>query len=247
MHSKAVKVLVSSGVNFDEQNGRGNTPLHSAAIKGFSAAIAALLAAGADRTIANEKGMTPLDIATAGGHVVAARALDPNAADKGATEAKDHGKDVVTEHSSGSSSSSSGGGGGSGGWSNEELSLASSSSSGGGSSSRCGVDRVPAHEMNASRFASEYLSLHKPVIITGLLADWPAGETAHRSTFLNLNLLVSSGHSDARQAKHPTSVLSRRRHSAGVDADMRSMLTAPLHFRQPENGPRNGSRSATGV
>jgi hypothetical protein len=64
-----MKRLLDQGISANAQGARGNTPLHTAASRGFLRVVVALLDAGATRNATNLEGQTPLDLAVKGTHV----------------------------------------------------------------------------------------------------------------------------------------------------------------------------------
>jgi ankyrin repeat protein len=64
---EAIKAATSLGVPLDAANGVGNTALHAAASRGFSAIAQFLVESGARMDARNKRGQTPLAVATAAG------------------------------------------------------------------------------------------------------------------------------------------------------------------------------------
>lgn len=77
---RMIHSLVRAGVNINDRNLEGLTPLMVAAERGDTDIITALLAEGADPGITDLEGKTACDIALACGHLDAAQRLQPAAA-----------------------------------------------------------------------------------------------------------------------------------------------------------------------
>ena len=59
---EVVKKLIQAGVEVNQIDKWGKTPLHYASMYEHAEVITALLAAGADKTIKNKHGQTPHDV-----------------------------------------------------------------------------------------------------------------------------------------------------------------------------------------
>lgn len=67
-HNNCIKMLLANGVNVDEIQDDGWTPLNSASALGYSKCVKTLLAGEADVNVKNSIGHTPLHHASMNGH-----------------------------------------------------------------------------------------------------------------------------------------------------------------------------------
>jgi len=96
--TEAVKEFLAAGVNVNEKDEYGNTPLHRAAYYGHKEIVELLIAKGADVNAKTKGGRTPLREAAAYGHKEIAELLIANGAD---VNAKDVGGETPLDAASG--------------------------------------------------------------------------------------------------------------------------------------------------
>jgi ankyrin repeat protein len=60
---EAVKVALAAGLDIQQTNARGETPLHGAAFRGADTIVQFLIDRGADLNLVSKQGFTPLDMA----------------------------------------------------------------------------------------------------------------------------------------------------------------------------------------
>ena len=81
-HKEIAKLLIVKGADVNAKgSGRGNTPLHNAAIQGHKEIAELLIAESADVNMRQERGWTPLHVATIQGHKEYAELLIAKGAD----------------------------------------------------------------------------------------------------------------------------------------------------------------------
>lgn len=81
--AEALSLLIASGKDIEERNGKGNTPLHAAAQAGNVGTVETLLVAGARVSAISSAGYTPLHRAARYGHAEVARKLLAHGAEPG--------------------------------------------------------------------------------------------------------------------------------------------------------------------
>ena len=213
---KAAQWLLRAGVDANAQDVAGYTPLHHAAVGGMDSLVRMLLDAKVSVNIINREGRTPLHYAAAYGHAVVAGMLldagaDPDIEDNVGTKASDimsnpgpisavdakkylnidqrpvrnikrriHPETLTNGELGGWSA-------GTGGWGFKRLAGYEDDMS-------CDVDQYWADEISDEDIYNKYLARGAPVLIRGLIEDWPVVEKyAHdalRESFGHLEVTV---------------------------------------------------------
>ena len=189
--------LSRAGVDCDVSDSTGNTPLHHASAGGQRSLALYLVAHGADVHRTNREGRTPLHYACSYGHaqlagdlVAAGASLDvedkfgstPRAiiSGPGPVMAADAQSFLnITQrpprsirrllHPERRPQAKGGWRAGTGGWGTARLAGYEDDMS-------CQIDQYWAHELTAKQLFEEYISRMAPVLIRGLLDDWPAAQ-----------------------------------------------------------------------
>ena len=157
------RILIGAGVNVDAINSEGRTPLHYAAAYGHAALAGMLIEAGADPQLEDNLGVKARDILENPGPVSAADAklfLKMDQRPHKRIERAIHPENLTSGEPYGWAA-------GSGGWGTERL-------AGYDSDMICDIDQYWAHEISGAKIFSDYLARGAPVLIRGLLEDWPA-------------------------------------------------------------------------
>ena len=213
---KAAQWLLRAGVDANAQDVAGYTPLHHAAVGGMDSLVRILLEAKVLVNTINREGRTPLHYAAAYGHAVVAGMLldagaDPDIEDNVGTKASDimsnpgpmsaadakkylnidqrpvrnikrriHPETLTNGEVGGWSA-------GTGGWGFKRLAGYEDDMS-------CDVDQYWADEISDEDIYNKYLARGAPVLIRGLIEDWPVVEKyAHdalRESFGHLEVTV---------------------------------------------------------
>ena len=213
---KAAQWLLRAGVDANAQDVAGYTPLHHAAVGGMDSLVRILLDAKVSVNIINREGRTPLHYAAAYGHAVVAGMLldagaDSDIEDNVGTKASDimsnpgpmsaedakkylnidqrpvrnikrriHPETLTNGEVGGWSA-------GTGGWGYKRLAGYEDDMS-------CDVDQYWADEISDEDIYNKYLARGAPVLIRGLIEDWPVVEKyAHdalRESFGHLEVTV---------------------------------------------------------
>ena len=208
---KAAQWLLRAGVDANAQDVAGYTPLHHAAVGGMDSLVRILLESKVLVNTINREGRTPLHYAAAYGHAVVAGMLldagaDPDIEDNVGTKASDimsnpgpmsaadakkylnidqrpvrnikrriHPETLTNGEVGGWSA-------GTGGWGFKRLAGYEDDMS-------CDVDQYWADEISDEDIYNKYLARGAPVLIRGLIEDWPVVEK-----YAHDNLRESFGH-----------------------------------------------------
>jgi Ankyrin repeats (3 copies)/Sulfotransferase domain len=160
-----VKVLLEAGVDVDAVNKEGRSALHYAAAYGHAEVAGMLLDAGADAEVEDINGTTANEIMKNPGPMSPADAKQYLGIDQRhprKIERKIHPEMLVNGEIGGWSA-------GSGGWGNRRL-------EGYEEDMGCDVDQYWAHEITEQEVYQNYLARGAPVLIRGLIEDWPVVE-----------------------------------------------------------------------
>ena len=213
---RAAQWLLRAGVDVNAKDVAGYTPLHHAAVGGMESLVRILLEEKVNVNAVNKEGRTPLHYAAAYGHAVVAGMLidaggDPEIEDNVGTKASDimsnpgpmsaadakkylnidqrpvrqiersiHPEKLTNGEVGGWAA-------GTGGWGNRRLKGYEEDMS-------CDVDQYWAHEISDEDIYNKYLARGAPVLIRGLLEDWPVvkkyAHDALRSSYGHLEVTV---------------------------------------------------------
>jgi hypothetical protein len=208
MEKPAVRIaqwLLRAGADPNQRDITQNTPLHFAAYGGMDVLVTLLLEHGANPNVANREKRTPLHSAVALGHVKAAAALVKYGADLDAEDAfgvsprqmivnpgpipkaeatlyfnltqrdvRSIGRIANPELFP---NDTKGWKHGDGGWGPERLSWVADDM-------HCDIDQYWAHEITGEELFDKYLARSSPVLIRGLLDDWPLVPLSTREALL---------------------------------------------------------------
>jgi Ankyrin repeats (3 copies)/Sulfotransferase domain len=183
-----VKVLLAAKVDVDALNNEGRSALHYAAAYGHAEVAGMLLDAGADADVEDLNGTTANEIMKNPGPMSPADAkkylgIDQRPPRK--IERKIHPEMLVNGEIGGWSA-------GSGGWGNRRL-------EGYEEDMGCDVDQWWAHEITEQEVYQNYLARGAPVLIRGLIDNWPVVEQytprTLRKNFGHLDVQVCTSHS----------------------------------------------------
>lgn len=155
-----VEVLIAAHAAVNQtlngiENTYHRTALHYAASQGHAEICAMLLAAGADAQLADAFDVTAHAIISAPGPIAPADALAMGIEQRPARQIARELNNTIYPH-------------GSGGWPTTRLP--------GHDDLSCGVDMYEAHEISGDEIFSKYLAHNAPVLIRGLINDWPVAE-----------------------------------------------------------------------
>ena len=158
-----VRFLVEAGVSVNTVNLEGRTPLHYAAAFGHAEIAGMLIEAGADSQLIDNLGVKAYDIISNPGPVTAADAkLFMNIEQRSIKQIERvlHPEDFTNGEPVGWRA-------GTGGWGTKRLIGYETDIS-------CDIDQFWAHDISGEQIFSDYLARGAPVLIRGLLEDWPA-------------------------------------------------------------------------
>ena len=157
-------LLECDGVDIDATNVDGRTPLHFAVVYGHAVVAGILVENGADMTIEDHYGVRAIDVVSNPGPIAAADAKRLLGVDQRAPRKIDrviHPERVATGPE--------GWAAGDGGWGDERMEGYETDMS-------CDVDQFWAHEISEEDLFRNYLARGVPVLIRGLVEDWPVVE-----------------------------------------------------------------------
>lgn len=191
-----VKLLLERGANPNARTSNElRTPLHLAAAMGHTAVLAVLMANGGNMDLEDFANTSPRKIASSPGPVRAedaARFLNITQRDPIRIERPLFPQPYAPSASDGESRSTSPPGeasGSLGGYSTRRLQGYETDMS-------CGVDQFEAHQVTGKQIYYDYIAQNKPILIRGMLKDWPAVEAWRwgnmRKNFGHLSVHVSS-------------------------------------------------------
>ena len=194
-YAAGVRVLLNYKANANLANHNGHTPLHLAATKGFAETASMLLkyAPSIEVNALDNKGRTALLLASEAGYLAVVKLLLEVNADKTLKDARGNdanaaagavghqhvvaalmGEDAPAEwsypegYAGTAPTEQDDSTGEDSGWDTTVLPNA------GLPQGSCPFERIDASVLTADVFVEKFLSLHRPVIIDGLLAQWPA-------------------------------------------------------------------------
>lgn len=229
---KASEWLLRAGVNPNLQDIAGYTPLHHASVGGMKSLVKALLKAGVDVDVVNIEGRSPLHYAAAYGHAEVAGLLLDAGADAEIEDINGTTANEIMKNPGPMSPADAkkylgidqrpprkierrihpemlvngeigGWGAGSGGWGNKRL-------EGYEEDMGCDVDQYWSHEITEQEVYQNYLARGAPVLIRGLIEDWPVVEQytprTLRKNFGNLDVQVRTCHSSVHHHQFVTSL-----------------------------------------
>ena len=201
--ARAATWIIRSGADVNAIDSKGVTPLHLAASGGLRTLTKALLSAGADPNIKTKDGRSALHIAAAIGHAEVLRMLRDAGGDMYAQDMYKASPQRIVESAGpvlpqdaqihlGIEQKSPRGikrdvhpespGGGwpsGGGWGEERMKDFEYDMS-------CDVDQYFAHEITGEEIFENYIALGAPILIRGLINDWPVLEDYKKDELLRL-------------------------------------------------------------
>jgi hypothetical protein len=161
------RYLVSEKINVNDINVEGRTALHYAAAYGHAELAGVLIGAGGDIKMPDRYGVTPEDIIANPGPISAKDALKfCNITQRPVKRIE---RIIHPERDTDAASGIKGWAAGNGGWGDERL-------KGFEEDMDCDVDQYWADEIDADALFEKYLARGAPVLIRGLLTEWPAIE-----------------------------------------------------------------------
>jgi len=159
-----VRLLLRHGVDVNKTNREGRSAIHLAIAQGHAEVAGLLKAAGADLKIADMYGATALDMLMNPGPILPEDAITHMNVTQRAVRSIRRLKQPELHPEFASNMS---GWPGTGGWGPERLKGTEDDMS-------CDVDQYWAHEISAEDIFHKYMVRMSPVLIRGLIHDWPA-------------------------------------------------------------------------
>ena len=157
------RILVEAGVSVNAVNLEGRTPLHYAAAYGHAELAGMLIASGADSLLEDNLGVKAHDILSNPGPVSAADAKQFLNIEQRSIKQIER----VLHPENFTSGEPEGWRAGTGGWGTKRLAGYETDIS-------CDIDQFWAYEISGEQIFTDYLARGAPVLIRGLLEDWPA-------------------------------------------------------------------------